>query len=466
MVIFSTIFRKIKISFVYYKYLTKQPRSGNFAIMIRRDNILGWLIVLISCLATWVIWLTTLSSYVFIWKDPFLFLSKAVVLPGIILMCWSFFLSTRFRVFEMLFNGLDKTYHAHKMISISSFVLICLHPALQFFRFLPNYRKSLEMFIPKALTALEFGLLALLVFIALITLTLWIKLPYHIWKKTHQFFIVVLLLALIHIWLIDKQVHDSLPLMIWIYGFIGAACIAYIYTRFLYRFLGPKYNYKVVKIKKMQTCWDVYMTAQTTKEIAYYPAQFVYISFNNKMLGSEPHPFSISSASHQPFRLSIKNSGDYTSKLDALMVGDSARIWGPYGRFYEKYLCEPKKDAVMIAGGIGITPFLSLIHHEVKHPKPRKTILFYGVKNRDHKDYIDEIAACVLQNHNIKIITSFFEIEPLNMQIIESYTDKDLTRYNFFLCGPIKMMKLFEEDLKKRGVKNRNIIFEDFNLFG
>lgn len=238
--------------------------------------------------------------------------------------------------------------------------------------------------------------------------------------------------------------------MFWIYGFIGAACISYIYRRFLYRFLGPKYNYKVAKIEKLQKCWNVYLKPQTSKEIMYKPAQFIYISFNNRTLGDEPHPFSVSSAPHQTLRLSIKNLGDYTSKLDALAVGDEARIWGPYGKFYEKYLCEPKKDAVMIAGGIGITPFLSLLHHEVKCPKQRKTILFYGVKNRKHTNYIDEVTACASQNPNIRTIISYFEEKPLNIQIIESYADKDLRRYNFFLCGPIQMMKMFEKNSNKK----------------
>jgi predicted ferric reductase len=433
--------------------------------MITKDNIFGWSIVLANLIATWIIWLTTLSSYAFIWKDPFLFLSKAVVLPGMILMCWSFFLSTRLWIFDRLFNGLDKAYHAHKLIAITSFILICLHPAFQFFRFLPNYRKSLELFIPKALTALEFGIIALALFIVLIALTLWIKIPYHIWKKTHEFFIVVLLLALIHIWLIDKQVHDSIFLMLWTYGFIAAACISYFYIRILYRFIGPKYNYRVAKINKKQECWDVYLQPETDRKITFKPAQFIYISFQNQVLGKETHPYSVSSAPHQTLRVSIKNLGDYTSKLDALTVGNKARIWGPYGSFYEKYLCEPQKDAVMIAGGIGITPFLSLLHYEAAHPKSRKTFLFYGLKNRTQNNYIDEITACATSNRNIKVMVSYFEEEPLNIHIIENTIEEIPRFYNFFLCGPYPMMKMFEKELKKRGLKNHSIIFEDFNLF-
>lgn len=433
--------------------------------MVRKENSIGWILVFSTLLATWTIWLITLASYTFIWKDPFLFVSKAVVLPGTILMCWSFFFSTRLPFFNNLFGGLDKVYHAHKMTSISSFVCICLHPTFQFFRFLPNYRKALELFIPRALTAIEFGIIALLLFIALISLTLWIKIPYHIWKRTHEYFILVMLLAMAHVWLMDKQVHDSIYLMSWMYGFMIAACVAYLYTRFLYRFLGPKYIYSVAGIEEKKEGWDVYLIPKESKQLIYQPAQFIYISFKSPFLGDESHPFSISSAFPNELRLSVKNSGDYTSKLDSLKKGDEATLWGPYGKFYEKYLCEPEKDAVMIAGGIGITPFLSLLQHEIKHPTKRKTTLFYGVKDRQSTDYVDEIKRYVDENPQIQIFVSYYEEEPLSLPFIKKRLTKEWRCLNYFLCGPIEMMKLFEKALKAKGVCNRNIVYEDFNLF-
>lgn len=432
---------------------------------MRKENSIGWSIVLFSSIGTLVVWLTTLKSYEFIWKDPFLFLSKTCVLPGTILFCWSFFLSTRLKIIEKAFGGIDKAYHAHKLVSETSFLLILLHPAFQFFRFLPNYRKSLELFIPRALTALEFGIAALIIFILLISLTLWIKIPYHIWKKTHEFFILVLLLGLIHIWLIDKQVHDSYGLMLWIYSYICLALFSYIYTRFLYRFLGPKFNYIVSQVKKKQECWDVYLEPVDKKKMEYKPAQFVFISFRDKQIGNESHPFSVSSAPHQTLRLSIKGLGDYTSRLDVLKPGVHARLWGPYGLFYEKYFGQPEKSAVMIANGIGITPFLSLLHHETRHPLQRDSKLFYSVKDRTKTDYIDELKSLASINTHIGLFISYYDEQKLGMALVQDYLDKNVKDYNFFLCGSLKMMKTFEKELKKLGVKNSQIIFEDFNLF-
>jgi predicted ferric reductase len=432
--------------------------------MLCKESRLGWLLVFSSLLATWGIWLITLVNYTFIWKDPFLFVSKVLVLPGTILICWSFFLSTRLSLFTNLFGALDKVYHAHKMISISSFVCICLHPIFQFFRFLPNYLKSLELFIPRAFAAIEFGIIALILFIILISLTLWIKIPYHIWKRTHEFFILVLLFAMTHVWLINKQVHDSIYLMIWMYGFMILACFAYVYKRFLYRFLGPKYIYSVANTEKKKESWNIFLVPKGKKQLIYKPAQFIYISFNNPYLGNEVHPFSVSSAPPNELRLSIKNLGDYTSKLDNLKKGDEATIWGPYGKFYEKYLCEYEKDAVMIASGIGITPFLSLIQHENKHLSKRKTILFYGVKNQKSTDYIDEIKHYADENPQLQIFISYYEKEPLNISFVGKSINNKWKNHNYFICAPIQMIKQFEKELRAEGIHNRDILYEDFNL--
>lgn len=418
-----------------------------------------------SLVVTFLIWIFTLSDYQFIVSDPFLFLSKLVVLIGTVSMCWSFILSARFKFFEIVFHGLDKVYHAHKNISIISFSLICLHPLFQFFRFVPDWERAFGLFVPKALGAVEFGLFAFLLFLLLFALTLWINIPYHIWKKTHELFIFVLILAFFHTVLMDKQVNASFLLSLWIYGFMLLAAFSYAYIRFLYAYIGPKYDYKIKEIEKLRKGWNIYL-APVGKGMAYEPGQFISISFENEAVGREFHLFSISSAPNDELlRLTIKKLGDYTSCLDALKVKDKALVFGPYGRFYEKYLVQRDKDAVLISGGIGVTPFLSMLGHESGSYKSRITYVFYCVKNRQRADFHEEILNYVKMNPNIRYFPVFSDEQGfLNVPQVVEKLGGEVKNKNFFLCGPYPMMRSFSKGLKKEKVKNRNIIFEDFNL--
>jgi predicted ferric reductase len=363
-----------------------------------------------------------------------------------------------------MFSGLDKVYHAHRTLAIISFSLICFHPLCQILRFVPGWRHGLH-FLKIELGAITLGIVAFLLFITLFALTLWIKIPYHVWKKTHEFFILVLLLVLFHTIWIDKQIHDSLPLSIWFYCFISLALISYTYTRFLYWKVGPRYNYIIQEIEKKRKIWNIYLET-FGKKMKYKPGQFIYISFDNPKIGKESHPFSVSSSPDQKhLRISIKSMGDYTSRLDVLRKEDKALIWGPYGQFHEKYLYQTQKDAVLIAGGIGITPFISMLQFEADHPSKRKTYIFYCVKNAKRAPFHEEIISLSKRSPTIKYIpwyadiSGFMQVEDLKNKLGESLLDK-----LYFLCGPLEMMETFTKQLNKNGVKNKQIIFEDFNL--
>ena len=95
-------------------------------------------------------------------------------------------------------------------------------------------------------------------------------------------------------------------------------------------------------------------------------------------MSKEPHPFSISSspeAAH--LRLSIKRLGDWTQDVAQIKPGKSARVWGPYGHFTRLALAQPLMPLVMIGGGIGITPFLSLVASAAFARRVGKSTLVY-----------------------------------------------------------------------------------------
>jgi len=423
--------------------------------------------LIIFILATTLfLWFSTLQNYEFIKLEPFLFFSKIFALTGTIAMCCTFILATRAFFLETLFGGLEKVYYAHQYLGKISYLCIFLHTVFQFLRFVPDWNKAFSLFMPTQLDGVTFGILAFLLFTLLTALTIVITIPYHIWKRTHEFFIIVLLLTFLHIFFINKHVNASPLLSAWIYGFMGLAGVSYLYIRFLYRFIGPLYHYNIDKIEHIRKTWNIYLTPSKDKVLNYKPGQFIYVSFDNDTLGKESHPFSISSHPEDNFvRLSIKELGDYTSKLKYLQKGGPVRLWGPYGKFYEKYLYQNNKDAVFFAGGIGITPFLSMIKHEAYQPQNRDTYLFFCVKDKDRADFDTELR--LYTKHNPRIHYMLYCVKTsgfITAKKVSSFMG-DLKNKNFFLCGPKGMMDSLTTQLKAAGVRNNNIITEDFNFF-
>ncbi len=439
--------------------------AGNKKLQQRlKKQYLSSIIFFSSLILTVFIWAFTLKDTTFIIQDPFLVLSKISILTATVAMCWTFILATRWPILEYMLGGLEYVYYLHRQVGMFAFCGIIAHVLFQCLRFVPHWSVVAGLFLPSAGFAVQCGVYAFLVFIVLMALTLWIPIPYHIWKRTHELFIVVLLLSFLHMFFLNRHINASPLLSFWIYGWMATAFFAYIYIRFLYYYVGPKYCYRIAKIEHIRKTWNVYLEPKG-KALSYMPGQFAYLSFNNAKLGKEVHPYSFSSNPYDTYsRFSIKELGDWSRRMDFAKEGQLVNIWGPYGRFYEKYLYQSNKDAVMIAGGIGITPFLSLLGYEAHRPHDRTTYLYYCVKNANRAVFCDEIHRYAQINKRIisrihcTATSGFLSISDLQ-RLPGGFKNK-----NFFLCGPPVMMDSFTKQLQELGVKSRNIITEHFDL--
>ena len=121
----------------------------------------------------------------------------------------------------------------------------------------------------------------------------------------------------------------------------------------------------------------------------------------------ELFPFSVSNDPSQArVRISIKKSGDYTGeKVPLLKKGDKAIVMGPYGMFGERYL-KHDRDMIWIAGGIGITPFLSMAKHESLNPTERKILLVWVIRNKSEAFHHSELIACTANPTTFQEVSS------------------------------------------------------------
>ncbi|MFA7301187.1 MAG: ferric reductase-like transmembrane domain-containing protein [Candidatus Shapirobacteria bacterium] len=393
--------------------------------------------------------------------SPLLFVSQLFSLFGTILFCYTFVLASRSRFLEKMFGGLDRVIKLHHIVGGISFVLLINHPILLAVEALPNYGLASKYLFLSSIFEYNVGVIAIYGMILLLLLTLVIKLPYDLWIKTHDTFGIVLLFACLHIFFISSDVSRYLPLRIWMFLNLGIGFYFYIYKVFLYKWFGPKYEYVVEKVVKTGDFIEVYMS-HVNELLKYKSGQFAFVSFKQDGL-TESHPFSFSSSPDEKFiRFTIKILGDYTLKLKDLKVGTMAKVWGSYGRFYYNFF--ENKDVACIAGGVGITPFVSLLKHEETRALTRNISLFYSAQSESTAIYNKYFSGLEKSLNNFKYFPNYGE----NMPRLTGKTIVDkvgsINNKLFFICGPTEMMHTISAQLKESGVKSNNIIFEDFNF--
>lgn len=201
----------------------------------------------------------------------------------------------------------------------------------------------------------------------------------------------------------------------------------------------------------------------------------MYVSFQDLQIGNTvtTRPFSISSApfearSEDPFfEVTIRKGKDngFVSNYfyNEVKEGDEFTVEMPFGQFFY----EPMRDAknvVALAGGSGITPFVSMAK-EINHGTLDMdlTILYGSVSSKDIilKDVLDQV-----QSERVKVVNVISGEEDydgekgfLSAELIKKYSKGDTS---YFVCGPLPMYQFVRGELAKLEVPEKRIRMEVF----
>ena len=203
----------------------------------------------------------------------------------------------------------------------------------------------------------------------------------------------------------------------------------------------------------------------------YRPGQFITIYFPE--LGTpEGKSYSISSAPHETtINITVKGIGLFSNKLCGLNEGSTFAGSLPYGYFYSE---DDTTDLVMVAGGIGIAPFRSMVIDALTRTPERKLALFYSSREVVSIIFKKEFEALAAKHPNFKILNFITREKSQNPLLISeriSVTDlignaqKGSCHINgreFMLCGSIPFVGDFWKGLVRQGVPQEVIYTEAF----
>ena len=388
------------------------------------------------------------------------YVGEVIGSTNIILMACSLFLSTRPKWAEAFFGGVDKMYMTHRRTSTTAFLLIFVH----------------VLTVPITTTNLRLGnYLAMVAFagiVSIVLITLAPRIPflsilsggtYEGWKNLKRFIGIFFIIAFIHALTIPSPLH-ALVAITWVQIFFVIGTLSYLYTELFGRFFKKYLPYKVEAVKHPNSSTtEVTLQAKKNPIRRHRAGQFLFVRFSGDKSLDESHPFTISSApSEDVLRLTIKASGDFTRYLFRnLHPGTEAVIEGAYGMF--DYKTGGQKQ-IWIAGGIGLTPFLSFIR-DMDGNLDQDVELYYTVRHPEEALFLDEIEAASKGNPRLKAHVRFSATDgSLTVEEILENAGGEVRGHDIYMCGPLPMVQAFTGKFEGLGVSKERIHFEEFNF--
>jgi len=198
------------------------------------------------------------------------------------------------------------------------------------------------------------------------------------------------------------------------------------------------------------------------KGFSFKAGQYVTISLKDnvsKNIKENTRDFSISSSPNSKEVLTITfRVSESLFKQEILNSDKNSEFYinGPLGVF--TLPDDVTREIIFIAGGIGITPFLSMINFATEEKLNYNITLVYTNSSPEKTVYLDELKKLEKQNSNFRLFSQF---ERVNPDFIKSNI-KDIDKKLFYICGPPAMVSGTRKMLTEFGIEEKNILFEEF----
>jgi len=210
--------------------------------------------------------------------------------------------------------------------------------------------------------------------------------------------------------------------------------------------------------------FSIYVTGRALERIPAQAGQFFLWRILTRDSWWQAHPFSLSAAPHgRSLRITIKELGDFTRDLRHLRPGTRVFAEGPYGTFTADR--QTRRRALLIAGGIGITPLRALL--ETLATAPGDVTLLYRVQRPEDLVFREELDRLVRKRGIVLYPIAGTDIGddetdrlgvPALRRLVPDVADRDV-----YLCGPPALVDALHRRLRHLGVPGEQIHSERFD---
>jgi predicted ferric reductase len=282
---------------------------------------------------------------------------------------------------------------------------------------------------------------------------------------------LIAILTLHHALDAGRYSDDPALAAFWI-GLTGAA-LGTLFTVYILRPLRQlRRPYRVEAIEKIATrTWRLVIRPVGESALSFRPGQFVWLTLDRPPFAITEHPFSLSSCPAQRplLEFTIKEAGDFTSRIGSLPVGARAWVDGPHGSMILP--AEPGAGLTFIAGGVGMAPIMSMLRQLRADGDPRPMTVIYGNRAADQIMYRQELDD-MTRDLDLRIHHVLSEPPPEHDGPVGIIDEAMLRRLvtpgsgqerRYIVCGPTPMIDAVTAALGRLGVPAAHILCEKFS---
>jgi predicted ferric reductase len=395
----------------------------------------------------------------------------AIGYSGLAMMGLQFGLTARFRFVTRPW-GEDVIYHFHRQVSLIAVGLVVAHPLIIFAAQPELLARPEDGIVPLGAVAAVLSIGALL---ALVVMALWrvkLRLGYELWHRLH---IVLALLAIgggiVHMVGWSFYLEDPRKRALWI-GLVALWIALLLYVRLVKPLFMLRRPYRVAAVQPERgDATTLVMEPDGHPGFRFTPGQFGWLSVWRSPFSITGHPFSFSSSAEAAdgrVEMTIRKLGDFTSKVHTIQVGQRVYLDGPYGAFT---IGQPADMHVLIAGGIGITPMMSMLRTLADRGDKRPVILLYGSKDLESTIFREELEA--LQSRLALRLVLVLADPPagwsgetgrIDAALLSRHLPQPFAMHEYFICGPNPMMDAVEAALGELDVPMAKYHSERYNF--
>jgi len=397
--------------------------------------------------------------------------AMALGYAGVAMLGVQFALTARFRRATAPF-GIDIVYYFHRYLALAALAIVLAHYALVRWS-VPGGAGPLDPHAaPAYMTA---GRVALLLFVVLVASSLArraLRLDYDGWRRLHALLATIgFALAIAHVLGAARYLDTAWKQLLWAsYGAFWLGLIGYV--RLLRPWRVARRPWRVLEVRPERgRVHTLVLAPDDGRPLRFAPGQFAWLTLRASPFAMREHPFSIASSAERGDRieLSIKELGDFSATIGGVRPGETAWVDAPYGTFGVDLRPEAP-GYVLIAGGVGIAPVLSMLRTLADRGDRRPLWLFYGNRLWDRVAFREELER-IGARLDLTVIHLLQEPPPrwtgerglLTQEMLARHLPPERARLEYFICGPTPMTHVAETALARLAIPAGHVHSEIFD---